>query len=156
MGKCECGCGQEVTKRFAKGHNMKLREYYFNNLIVKHFSGSVKGKRPDVAERNRINNKLCIGEKAHHWKGGITKRDTSSEKYKAWRKAVFERDNYTCQDCGKRGGHNNLEAHHIKEWVNFPELRYDVDNGKTLCTKCHNKTKRLNQWGEETIPYLIN
>jgi len=139
MGKCGCGCGQEVTKRFVRGHNMKLREYYFANLIAKHFSGSVKGKRPDVAERNRINNKLHVGEKAYHWKGGMPQRDTYSEKYKAWRKAVFERDNFTCQKCGKRGC--KLEAHHIKEWADFPELRYDVDNGQTLCKKCHNLTK---------------
>lgn len=56
-----------------------------------------------------------------------------------WRKSVFERDNYTCQECGKRGG--LLEAHHIKPFAYFPESRYDLNNGKTLCLECHNKTK---------------
>jgi len=56
-------------------------------------------------------------------------------KYKLWRKAVFERDNYTCLICGERGG--DLNAHHIKSWAKFPALRYDVKNGITLCIKCH-------------------
>lgn len=55
--------------------------------------------------------------------------------YKTWRKAVYERDNYTCQKCNKRGG--RLEAHHIKPWSDYPEVRFDVNNGMTLCETCH-------------------
>lgn len=56
-----------------------------------------------------------------------------------WRKAVFKRDDYTCQVCRERGG--RLEADHIKPFAFFPELRYELSNGRTLCRKCHNKTK---------------
>jgi predicted restriction endonuclease len=58
-----------------------------------------------------------------------------STEYKQWRSAVFERDNYTCQRCGSRGV--KINAHHIKPFATFPELRTDVDNGITLCTACH-------------------
>lgn len=52
-----------------------------------------------------------------------------------WTKDVYRRDNFTCQDCGERGG--RLNAHHIKEWAKYPELRYEADNGITLCEDCH-------------------
>ena len=57
---------------------------------------------------------------------------------KIWRKKVFERDNYTCTQCGKGG---KLQAHHIKRWADYPELRFDVSNGQTLCVGCHSKTE---------------
>jgi 5-methylcytosine-specific restriction endonuclease McrA len=56
-----------------------------------------------------------------------------------WRKKVFERDNWTCQFCGVRGG--RLEADHIKPWAYFEELRFSVTNGRTLCRPCHDTTK---------------
>lgn len=55
--------------------------------------------------------------------------------YKEWIRKVFERDNYTCQCCGKRGG--NLNAHHLYNFSEYETLRYDVDNGITLCERCH-------------------
>lgn len=58
---------------------------------------------------------------------------------KNWRKAVFSRDDYTCQGCGVRGTY--LEAHHILPFAYFPEKRCDISNGKTLCKKCHGETK---------------
>jgi 5-methylcytosine-specific restriction endonuclease McrA len=62
---------------------------------------------------------------------------------KLWREAVFARDKWTCQDCGdKKGG--NLEAHHIKSFAEFPELRFAIDNGITLCKDCHKIIHRYN------------
>lgn len=64
-------------------------------------------------------------------------RDRSSNDYKLWRLAVYERDNYTCQECGERGG--KLNAHHIKSWRKHADLRFTISNGITLCEKCHKK-----------------
>ncbi len=55
----------------------------------------------------------------------------------SWRKSVFERDNYTCQKCYQKG--NKLNAHHIKPWALFPDLRFEISNGLTLCVTCHRK-----------------
>ncbi len=57
-------------------------------------------------------------------------------KYGKWRSKVFQRDNWICQTCSKRGIY--LEAHHIKSWAKYPKLRYKIDNGITLCRiPCH-------------------
>lgn len=55
--------------------------------------------------------------------------------YKEWKNKVFKRDNYTCQCCGKRGG--NLNAHHLYNFAEYEDLRYEVDNGITFCERCH-------------------
>lgn len=81
------------------------------------------------------------GDKNPNWKGGITSENKairSSLEYKLWRKQVFERDNYTCQICNKKGG--QLQADHIKPFCNFKELRFDINNGRTLCKPCHKQT----------------
>ena len=81
-------------------------------------------------------------EKCHLWRGGITEINIlirSQREYKDWRKSVFERDNYTCQSCYKRGG--EMQADHIKQFAYHPELRLDLNNGRTLCLDCHRKTE---------------
>lgn len=82
------------------------------------------------------------GAKCHKWKGGVTpinERIRKSSKYVQWRKDVFARDNYTCQMCGKRGN-GTLNADHIKPFALFPELRFELSNGRTLCLACHRLT----------------
>lgn len=66
--------------------------------------------------------------------------DRRIPKYNEWRKKVYERDGYTCQLCGRVGG--RLNAHHIKTFAENPELRFDVDNGVTLCADCHKEVHR--------------
>lgn len=85
------------------------------------------------------------GDNHPRWKGGITESNhkiRTSLEYKNWRRDVFERDNYTCRDCGQVGG--RLNADHIKPFADYPELRFDLDNGRTLCFGCHRKT---GTWG---------
>lgn len=79
---------------------------------------------------------------------------------KAWRKHVFERDHYTCQDCGATGG--ELNAHHIKHFAHYPELRLDISNGRTLCVLCHRKyhvggrkTKAYRKYLRKIEPQMI-
>lgn len=92
--------------------------------------------------RLKISNSHKMRREMHHnWKGGITnesKTIRNTTEYKIWRDSVFKRDSYTCQHCGKIGG--TLNADHIKPFSIFKDLRLKLENGRTLCLKCHKKT----------------
>jgi hypothetical protein len=88
------------------------------------------------------------GAKSKFWKGGVSPINELMRKsleYRLWRKSVFERDDYTCLWCGTRGGKGIgrvvLHADHIKPFSLFPELRFAIDNGRTLCVPCHKTTE---------------
>lgn len=71
------------------------------------------------------------------------KRLRRCREYGLWRTAVFKRDNFTCVWCGARSGNGKaiiLNADHIKPFAFYPELRFAIDNGRTLCVSCHRTT----------------
>jgi len=76
----------------------------------------------------------------------------NSGAYYEWRKNVKNRDNHKCKiynkDCN--GG---LQAHHILSWRDHPELRYEINNGITLC-KFHHPLKYLEE--KKLSPYFTN
>jgi hypothetical protein len=69
-------------------------------------------------------------------------RDRGHPLYVKWRADVFSRDNFTCGNCGERGG--RLEAHHVKPYKTYKHLRHEISNGLTLCYDCHKKAHRRN------------
>ena len=82
-----------------------------------------------------------VGTKSPSWRGGI-KKDSDRRKSiegMRWKWSVFKRDNYTCQQCGQYRG--KIEAHHLKPYCNYIDLRYELSNGLTLCHDCHKKTE---------------
>jgi len=99
-------------------------------------------KKGQTAWNTGIHMPMIQGDKHPNWKGGATKKNEMVRKcleYRLWRNAVYQRDNYTCQECNISIG-GNLEAHHIKSFAVFPELRFAIDNGIILCKECHKKT----------------
>ena len=95
------------------------------------------------------------GENHWNWQNGKTNYGQMirhSMEYKNWRQDVFKRDKFTCQSCKEIGG--KLEAHHKLNFSDYPELIVDLDNGITLCKKCHKKFhKRFTQFNN-TIEQL--
>ncbi|MGH8271502.1 MAG: transposase [Gammaproteobacteria bacterium] len=100
-------------------------------------SGVDRRQHPTRRTREKLR-QANLGEKRYNWKGGITPsqiRLRNSLEMRLAREKCFERDNHTCQSCGKRG--YRLNAHHIWPFHRFPHLKFDVNNLVTLCKKCH-------------------
>ena len=82
------------------------------------------------------------GDNQWNWKGGITEENhkiRTSTEYKLWRMSVLQRDMFSCVACGYRSkGKNSRDVvvDHIQPFSLFPELRFDMDNGRTLCRNC--------------------
>jgi 5-methylcytosine-specific restriction endonuclease McrA len=151
---------------FTKEHRKKLSEAHKGKkqslITIKKRSESLKGKkRPPFSKKWRMKiglaskgrkhtektrrklSEMQKGNKSNSWKGGISrkyKEEYWSLKYRLWRESVFQRDIYQCQKCGFKGNQGYLTAHHIKSWAKYPELRFDINNGITLCEECHKLT----------------
>jgi 5-methylcytosine-specific restriction endonuclease McrA len=130
--------GYTKGMKFSEEHNQKI-------------SKALSGRK--LSEQHKLNMSLSRrGEKCCAWKGGVTSLDKQIRKsfqYRQWRDDVFTRDDYTCQECGKKGF--VLNAHHIKpfsiilqyyeittleEALECDEL-FNINNGITLCEECH-------------------
>lgn len=140
---------QKIGKASTGRKNPKLAEWnrknkpqlgrQFTQESLQKMSYSRKGKKQTIERRIRHSARLQ-GIPVSEWEGfasDLTKQVTKSIEYQAWRKAVYERDDWTCQHCKKRGP--RLHAHHIKPKSRYPELMFDVSNGLTLCEPCHHK-----------------
>ena len=145
---------------FKKGHipwskGKKRPEFSGENhyLFGKHHSETTKKKIGEAnkkykgrirSKETRIKiSKARIGSKCHSWRGGITPKNRKIRngiEFRLWREAVFARDNWICQKCktkSKSGKRVCLHPHHILNFAQYPELRFAIDNGITLCKKCH-------------------
>lgn len=114
-------------------------------------------------------NKGSTGENSTNWKNGVTalsEKIRECFKSKRWRTAILKRDNWTCQSCDKTK--MSFEVHHIKrfsvilrenkvktleEAIKCKEL-WNINNGITLCRKCHKKTKKNHE--EEYEKFFLN
>lgn len=64
--------------------------------------------------------------------------------YAKWQKQIYEKHNYSCQICGCNSTpKNKLNAHHILNYKQYPELRLSIENGTCLCKKHHDMFHKL-------------
>jgi len=110
----------------------------------KRISKSLKGRRvspkTEFKKGHGNKNNPQQGSKNNNWKGGISSKNLrirASKEYKLWKESVLKRDNYQCIWCGSK---IKICADHIKPFALFPELRFAIDNGRTLCERCHKTT----------------
>lgn len=140
----DCGVEKYVPKCLLK-ENRRCKKCTIllnsnNEERNKRIGDTLRQKYKDDAEFKRrvFAAKVVKRGKDHwNWKGGITpltQRTRTSEEANAWKLAVLHRDNYACRVCQSK---DNLHAHHINSWAEFPEDRYILENGLTLCHSCH-------------------
>lgn len=123
---------------------IRRRLINLNILIRKSDTEFKKGQRPEGGFNTRFKN----GKDHPFWKNGITSLSNLIRhglEYKNWRDKIYRKDSFTCQICNKYCEKGNIIAHPKKSFTDYPELRFDVDNGITLCRGCHLKIHR----GEE-------
>lgn len=84
------------------------------------------------------------GSEHHRWifdRNKLAKRQERNDSaYKEWRKSVRDRDDWKCKMRNDQCD-GKVVAHHILPWAKFPELRYQINNGITLC-RFHHPRKR--------------
>lgn len=143
---------EESKSKMSISHKQSFVE---DPTLYVRLSMAAKGKRRSPAteiKKGNIpwnkgkHNPYSAGENNFNWKGGITSLNEKIRKsivYRSWRKSVFDRDDYICQACGIRGG--ELHADHELPFSVFPDLRFEILNGRTLCVPCHRKTPT---WGD--------
>ena len=169
-----------MDTRFKKGHTpwtkgvghseatkLKISQNNYWKGKVGEKSSQWKGGKPNCIECGKklaaYSAKFCKsckqkGNRNQSWKGGVAKyRDLirRTDQYKLWRDSVFQRDQYLCQmpNCDKIERY--LQVHHIKTFAKFPELRFEVSNGITLCKKCHRSINRKEQLYEQMFMEIL-
>lgn len=84
----------------------------------------------------------------------MIRRNYQDPIYENWRLRVYKRDKFTCQmpSCGYK---KFLQAHHIRRWSSASILRYDPNNGITLCRNCHKKVTGNEQYYESLFVEIV-
>ena len=147
----------------------KLPKEWKDKIAIANRGRKLPPRTREHIEKLRRANLGRIGhrnEKHWNWKGGINspkEKIRQHSRYASWRKTIYKRDNYKCVICGNGG---KIEVDHIiplyaiveclieiygkdsfyEKIFNHP-LIWDLNNGRTLCVKCHSKTET---YGEHT------
>jgi hypothetical protein len=140
-------CCKKGRKSWNKGKTMptNMKEIMKIKMKGKHNSPRTQFKKGMIPWNKGGKMPQITGENNYLWREdreqiNLGKKRWCSKECAEWRQQIFTRDNFKCKinnkDCKGR-----LEAHHILPWVNYPELRFDINNGITLCHAHHPRKK---------------
>jgi 5-methylcytosine-specific restriction endonuclease McrA len=158
-GKPHClNCGVQINyqskwcwdcgKKLQVHHNFSVNKNNKPPMLGKHHSSETKMK---IRTAQLGKPKKEIG---YQYKQSLDRRERINFR-NTMQKLIFERDSYTCQICGARG---DLQVDHIQSWADYVELRFSMDNCRTLCAGCHYKItfgrempENLKGWGHHLL-----
>lgn len=166
----------EDVKKDLEGVNCKLIEAYTGKDRKRRIKYICKnGHEADSDLYSVVNGtgtckdcrKLMTGENHHNWKGGHDSEEIRfrrTAEYKKWRIDVMKKHYFTCQCCNEKSNdlpnNNKLVVHHLDGYSWSVEKRIDIDNGVTLCKKCHDLFHKLygkiNNTKEQFDNFLVN
>lgn len=133
-----------IGMKLSDEHKANLKKNHRGFIGKKHTIKTIEGMRGE-------NNSRWIEDRSKLKKSENKMSDTQ---YRYWMLGVKKRDCWKCKmnnkDCIGR-----LEAHHILNWIDYPELRYEINNGITLCVAHHprkrKEEKRLSPYFQKLI-----
>ena len=137
MSEIKMGNKYSEGYKHSEEHKRKVSE------ALKGKPSGMLGKKTAIETRKKLS-EAQRGERGSNWQGGVTLENQIIRhgiEYSLWRESVFARDNWTCQKTGERGG--KLEAHHVQNFADYPELRTSIENGITLSRKAHKEFHRI-------------
>lgn len=128
-----CARQFQVIPPHSEEHKQKIRESNQRTWSRPEIKSKVQGENSPLWGKTMKHR----GKNHHNWKGGVSSKNKllRSRFLQTIQPKVLKRDNYTCQFCKQYGGY--LQIDHIKSWANYSELRFDLDNCRTLCMACH-------------------
>lgn len=152
--------GKKLSKEHRaklKGRTSPMKGKIFSAERIARMSAFMKGKPSPMAGKRHTPETIekLSGANSHLWRGGVSsesKLARTTPEYNEWRKEVYKKDNWSCQNCGikclgykdgirRKESKKIIAAHHFIDFVgdgNTPS-DYDVDNGITVCKSCHRK-----------------
>lgn len=163
---------KEYYQQWWKQNSGVWKKYYYGKLELQRKRRREYGYRKS-RERGQLLWKDFRGKNHFNWKGGISPLVDlikHCQEAKTWRKRIYQRDNYTCQEC-RRKESDTISPHHkkrfsfilaefLQEYNQFSPIEdketllrlatkyqpfWDVDNGITYCKDCHNEKHYANR-----------
>ena len=140
---CSIHCKAEYQRLYVHGENHP-RWTQAERVKTCEYCGQEFTQRPTEAISSFTNRRFCChecgwigqtyysGENHSNWTGGKRQRNYQHVR---WADSVIRRDKATCHKCGITGV--EMHAHHLLSYIDHEDLRYDMDNGITLCCECH-------------------
>ena len=141
---------QRMKRMWVKDTDNRIR-----NKIIKVMQSEEYKEKQRISKMGERNGMYGMtGANSPRWNHELTEEDRLHSRkypeYERWRRAVYERDDYTCQKCKSRRG-GDLVAHHINGYHWDKVSRTELDNGVTLCERCHLEFHSIYGYGDNDL-----